>query len=250
MCRAISLAGFMLLLFLVLATAQQAAAEKPLTNDDIIQLSNLALGDDLIIAKIKQAKNVAFHLDTESLITLSKQGVGKDVIAAMLKRSTPSSTGAHTSAPKEAKVTLVTNDGKTKLKSLLGTERIESPFWAGKSKMIFLDFAGVKAGVRTTDKHPKLIVHESENPTGRYYWVRLAIDKKRSRRPIHFGTVFEGKMSQRKSYGKPENKKLIVKFSFEEIQPGFYQFSIDKDLKPGEYGLLTNSGELFEFGVD
>jgi hypothetical protein len=65
------------------------AAEAPLTNADVVKLCKLDLGDEVVIAKINEAKAVHFTLGTDSLVALKQDGVSKDVIAAMLKRTTP-----------------------------------------------------------------------------------------------------------------------------------------------------------------
>lgn len=62
-------------------------AEPPLTNKDVIDLSNAGLGDAVVIAKIKQAPQVAFELGPKDLQKVNNNKVSKGVIAAMLERS-------------------------------------------------------------------------------------------------------------------------------------------------------------------
>ena len=72
---------------------QQAAVPSPqsvLTNQDIIKLSQIGLGPDVIITKINTAQQVAFKLETDDLIALKNAGVNQDVISAMMKRASPS----------------------------------------------------------------------------------------------------------------------------------------------------------------
>jgi hypothetical protein len=61
-------------------------SEPPLTNDEVIKLSEAGLGSDLIIAKIKQAANEALDVSTDALLALKKKKVAHDVIAAMIQR--------------------------------------------------------------------------------------------------------------------------------------------------------------------
>lgn len=68
------------------APGAQPPAEKPLTNDDVLALVKLDLGDDIVISKIQQAPAEALDLSTEAIIKLRNQGVSKAVIDAMLKR--------------------------------------------------------------------------------------------------------------------------------------------------------------------
>lgn len=63
-------------------------ADKPLTNDDVIKLANIGIGDDAVIAKVRQAGTVDFKLDTDDLVKLKNAGVSGKIIAAMLDRAT------------------------------------------------------------------------------------------------------------------------------------------------------------------
>lgn len=69
-------------------------SEMPLTNDDVIQLGKLALGDEVVLAKIKQAPAAAFNLASDDLGKLKTAGVSAQVIAAMLEKATPSTPAA------------------------------------------------------------------------------------------------------------------------------------------------------------
>lgn len=68
------------------AVPVQPPPEKPLTNDDVIALEKLELGDQLIVSKIEQAPNEALDVSTDALIKLKGQGVSKAVLEAMIKR--------------------------------------------------------------------------------------------------------------------------------------------------------------------
>jgi hypothetical protein len=63
------------------------AEEAPLTNKDVVSLSQLGIGDTAVIAKIHQAPAVDFLLSIEALAELKKRGVSGPVIAAMLDRA-------------------------------------------------------------------------------------------------------------------------------------------------------------------
>lgn len=69
------------------ASAPAPPAEKPLTNDDVIALVKLDLGDDIVISKIQQAPVEALDVSTEAIIKLKQAGVSKAVIDAMIKRA-------------------------------------------------------------------------------------------------------------------------------------------------------------------
>lgn len=69
--------------------AQQVAgaAEKPLTNADVVAMVKAELGDDLVISKIRQAPREALDVSSDALVSLRKQGVSRAVLDAMLRRA-------------------------------------------------------------------------------------------------------------------------------------------------------------------
>lgn len=67
--------------------AATALSDTPLTNKDVVSLSQLGIGDGAVIAKIRQAPAVSFRLDVDDLGALKKAGVSGPVIAAMLDRA-------------------------------------------------------------------------------------------------------------------------------------------------------------------
>jgi len=64
-----------------------ATVERPLTNEDVVSLVKLDLGDEIVITKIQQAPTEELDVSTEALIALKGQGVGKSVLDAMIKRA-------------------------------------------------------------------------------------------------------------------------------------------------------------------
>lgn len=58
-----------------------------MTNDDVVTLSKMGFGNDVIEAKIQQAGAVNFKLEVDDLSKLKAAGVAQSVISAMLKRS-------------------------------------------------------------------------------------------------------------------------------------------------------------------
>jgi len=86
-------------------TVTLLAADASFTNKDVITLSQLGIGDDAVIAKIRQAPNVTFALEVSDLAALKKAGVSGSVIAAMLDRAAgdagPKSSGGGGGATRE-----------------------------------------------------------------------------------------------------------------------------------------------------
>lgn len=78
------MAGLLVAAPAVAQSAQQAAAgNEVLTNESVIQLVQVGLGDEAVIAKIRASKT-NFSLATNDLIQLKSRGVSGPVIAAML----------------------------------------------------------------------------------------------------------------------------------------------------------------------
>lgn len=63
------------------------AAEKPLTNADVVEMVKADLGDDLVVSKIRQAPREALDVSSDALVSLRRQGVSKAVLDAMLRRA-------------------------------------------------------------------------------------------------------------------------------------------------------------------
>ncbi|MBV8518959.1 MAG: hypothetical protein JO197_16310 [Acidobacteria bacterium] len=75
-----------LLVLVVLAAALPlAAAEPPLTNQDIVEMTKAGLSAETIVAKIRHSE-VAFHTDSQMLIELVGDGVADAVIRAMIEQ--------------------------------------------------------------------------------------------------------------------------------------------------------------------
>jgi hypothetical protein len=66
------------------STQTLPAAGIPLTNGDIIKLKQAGFGDQVLIARIKNAPG-AYQLGTDELVVLKKAGISDAVIAAMME---------------------------------------------------------------------------------------------------------------------------------------------------------------------
>lgn len=236
--------------------AQAPPKDAPLTNQEVVRLCKLDLGDDVVIAKINQAKYADFKLETDDLIKLKSQGVGKPVIAAMLKRGTVAAAdasasrvvvgpygGAVVTATGGAMARLVTQEGEFDLRSIAGSP---SQTWAYVTTLLFMDYPGLKAETRTKDRKPTFIVRSQQSPVGRYFLVKAESNKKDLSRSVKLGS--RG-MFTHKSVTNPD-KDWTVLFTAKEQGGGFWQITPQKDLEPGEYGVWVRDQELYDFGVD
>lgn len=237
--------------FLAAGPVTAADAEKPLDNAEIVKLTKLDMGDDVIIAKIKSAAAVQFATGTDDLVKLKESGVSKAVIAAMLDRSSaaPAKAQAASGATGGA-VTLEASDGATPLKAVEGdVKTIVAPF-VGMRR--FIIFAEVAAPVRTKDRKPSVTVATDKDPHKIYWMVKLDQDKDKEdmNRSIDVESpgMWGGTMSS-----APDDDSM-VKCDITEAKPGSWKFTPTKELKPGEYGIYIGKGEmsamLYDFGVD
>jgi hypothetical protein len=60
-------------------------------NSDVVELLKAGMDDSVVIAKIKQAPEADFKVESDDLIALKKAGASPGVISAMLARKTPTS---------------------------------------------------------------------------------------------------------------------------------------------------------------
>ena len=239
--------------------------EAALTNEEVIELTELGLGDEVLIAKIHQAPRVDFDLDTGGLIALKTAGVSDAVIAAMLERSTgrrsdgasplPGGAVGAGSQPSATDVILETRDGGIPLTSIRGDL---STTWAYVATLTFLDFPGTRGRDRTGDRSPSLLVAATEDPVGRLYWAKLDPSKGKDARSLKMGRA---RMFGTAQISTPD-KDWTIPFEAREEERGLWRLVPLKELAPGEYGLwvrpgwsfpsfvVGEQGVLFDFGVD
>ena len=80
-CLVLALVGF------GLASHPRASqAEDVLTNQDVVKMVGAKLGDEVIVAKIREAPRADFQLSVDDLVGLRNAGVSEQVMHAMLAR--------------------------------------------------------------------------------------------------------------------------------------------------------------------
>jgi len=237
-----------------------ARAESPLTNEDVVKLVHLDLGDEVVVAKIRQASSVDFRLETDDLGRLKKAGVDGKIIAAMLDRSSTgdiggsgaSSAGAAAIAARIAanagsgdSVRLLDDSGEaTPLRSLIGQF---STTYAYVKMVTWLNFPGEHATVRSHDTKPTFLLQSAADPRSRYYIVKLDVNDETHDRSLKVGQG--GPFSQR--IGNAPDTDWTFDFDAAETHRGAWQLTLRKPLEHGEYGVFSVRGqELFDFGID
>ncbi len=96
--------------FTIVAAFAMGQAEKPLTNNDVVQLAKAGLQESLIIKKI-QASATEFDLSPARLVELKGQGVGDRIIETMIAAQSKEN-GSGQSAHKNVEPELVTPESK------------------------------------------------------------------------------------------------------------------------------------------
>lgn len=229
-------------------------AETALSNDDVIKLAKIGIGDDAVIAKIRESATVDFKLDTNDLVNLKAAGVSGKIIAAMLDRSsgavvggvvTPESARALAGQRSEAAI-----DGKDGHK-LLTTHNGEfhqtgfPPFTNS-----FMVYAGTRSSVRTTDPRPTLTIASDTAPQEWVFIAKLESDSKDNDRSLKIGSFLKGgNPFTDKSESKPD-PDWVLRYSATESPKGIWHLTPNSELPPGEYGIYMKRGAILDFGVD
>jgi hypothetical protein len=246
------------LLAVTLAFSPAIRAEQVLTNEDIVKLVKLDLGDEAVIAKIRQAAEVDFQLDTDDLVELKDAGVDGKIIAAMLDRPTGRRAaetgssggfagvlpGAGMDAP-GAGVKLIDSDGKSRsLGSMVGQL---STTYAFVKMLLWLNFPGQHATIQVRGNHPDFLVLADADPRSRYYVVRLDVNDESNDRSLKVGQG--GPFAQRVG-GIPDSDWTFA-YDVTESSSGVWKLTLKQSLEKGEYGVFSvRSQELYDFGVN
>lgn len=235
-----------MIVFIVLMLAigfAWAGEEQPLTNGDIVKLTKLSMGDDVIIAKIKAAKAVKFDLSIDDLIKLKESGVSGPVITAMLDRSNAGVGGKTTQNPA---VALVTKSGEPELKGINGDLKTMTAPFVGQRRWI--EFSGGAAKLRIKDKKPSILVKLDRDPHNARWLVKLSPWDKYQMRVVEMPSIgqYGGHISN-----APEEASN-VDYASEEVSPGRWKITPKKPLEPGEYGIFLWEGTpvVYDFGID
>lgn len=243
-------------------TASAVPTKSAMTNEDIVKMSKMGFGNDVIEAKIQEVSAVDFKLGVDDLSKLKSAGVSQGVISAMLKRSTVTAEApTEAQAPPTSVPTIVTgagiptfsdvgavklittHHGEIELRSSAGTI---STTYAFVTTLVYWNYPGLKADVRTQDRRPTLLVKSGKSPEGRLFLVSAEVDKRNRVRSVKMGNA---RLFGAKNIGVPDSDNQI---EYDVVAEGAYTWRLTpkKDLRPGEYGLWDQMGEMYDFGID
>jgi len=226
-----------------------AQSNKPLTNDDVVQMVKGGFDESTTVAAIESA-DTNFDNSVQALMALKAAGVSEKVISAMLaatkKKAEAAKPAAAAAAPAPAANPDVPEDMGvyTKLKGSLVEMYAEVVSWksggVGKS---MLSMGMTKGHVNATVSGPKsklqfglpaeLVIKCSEGVTPSEYML-LKLDEKGDRR--EFRAVTGGVY-----HSSGGAQKDAIKFDFQKIAPRTYKIVL-AGLKKGEYGILPPGG--------
>ena len=222
-----------------------------MTNVDVVQLVRQHLGDQVIVAKINQTQLVNFQLDNQDLAALKQAGVSETVIAAMLNRSStqvaPSPgipfPGMGGMPGGNVAVRLLLKDGEHALHSIAGDR---SSTYAYVTVLQFMDYPGLRATVRTSEHSVVFMVTSAESPVGRFYIVKTDPDSKKAVRSVKLG---RSRMFSQDSVMTPDSDWTIP-FVATQVGQSVWRLTVQRQLRPGEYGIYIRNGDFYDFGVD
>ncbi|OPY13667.1 MAG: hypothetical protein A4E66_00669 [Syntrophus sp. PtaB.Bin001] len=224
---------YFFVIFILFANFIEAAEERPLNNYQIIRLTEMDLGDQIIIAKIKTAKEVKFDTSTEGLVELKQSGVSRAVINAMLERSAAGSQKAVNKLPQNnssSTVSLFSKDGKLDIVPMAGKFKYFIAPFVGKRQYAEFSFMSTSTAIR--DHFPTILINANTEPHEIIWLVKL------SREPDKVLVIF----MQNHGFGgmvanEPEEDSIIG-YSATEEKPGLWRITPKRELIPGDYGLF------------
>ncbi|HSY49272.1 MAG TPA: hypothetical protein VLC46_10710 [Thermoanaerobaculia bacterium] len=239
-------------LSLVSITASgQESAKKRFGNADVIALIKAGLGDSVVTAKINQAPDVEFNLETDDLVRLKNGGASPAVISAMLARVSPQIESAPRPRPDPAAVAarrqsgtavLVTKDGRKEIARSAGEFSTTGFSFV---KFTFLNYPGLGAKVRTGDLRPSVLLNSEFDPREHFFIVKLDVDTKINARSLKV----EGKSRGfSESAGIMPASHWIVDYTSHEDEEGVWRITPISDLELGEYGVFDGMF-LYGFGI-
>ncbi len=252
----------------VLALAAVPVAAETLTNTSVLNLVQAGVGDDAIIAKIRNSSN-QFDLSTDQIIALKKQGIPSGVIAAMLAASgegTASGKVALSADSSDWRVphpsgVYVLDEGADKMLRIDPTTANQTKTGGMLGYALTAGIASIKMKSVIPNAHAR-IISPSKQPTFYFYfdeansslsngastgsWLTGASASVTS--PSEFSLVrFDVKASRREARVGSFNMggaktgvmdKDRIAFSYDRVAPGVFKVTPIDKLAPGEYGFL------------
>jgi hypothetical protein len=250
------LAIFLCALLASSAWSQELA--RRLTNQDIIDMVNLGLSDDVIIAKIRSANGadaVKFDTSVEGLKALKAANVSDDVIKVMINptpppppviaATTPMTLDPNLPPPEvgvywKDGATFIFIEGQAVSRTKAGGRAASFATYGMRGQHWDATLTGPTSNNRLKDRRPLFYFYVPEG-TSAADFVLIKLQKKGDRREFQvgsFGGVGGGKAGVKRD--------IEVAFTSEHVGIRVYKITLDVDLKPGEYAFFMGTGAQSE----
>ena len=277
-----SLLAASLFLSIAATVGAQPAAEAPMTNEEVIMLTQAGLSPSIIIGKIRSGRT-DFNLSTDSLIKLKQAGVSDDIVAAMLEAKSGKATTAGTSLADPNDPMSKHNYGIYLYEETAGARKMTqilpsvsaqnrtggvftSSITYGISKVkIKSNLPGRNAALQIADTQPVFYFYldvssgglntASGIPSNTNEFALIRFNQRSDNREVTIGksNAFGGKGGLSDEY--------VVQFTAVDLGNGIFKVTPSAPLPKGEYGFyLLNSGnsntsaavgaKFFDFGVN
>ncbi len=272
-----------------LAFVSTSAIAETLNNDTIVSLIGAGLGQETIVAKIRNSTGT-YDLSTEQLIALKQKGVSDAIIAAMLDASTkaqtqaaaayqndsvdpklPHASGVYVVADWLAPAKMIRLDSTTAtqartsnffgaaLTSGLSPLKIKTAVPNPSSKIkvrtarpifyFYMDQANANSGIGSLYFSS---LGASVTSPSEFNIVRFAVKKGLREVTTGKATAFGGQ-----KFGLVDKDKIV--FATSDVLPGVFKVTLNVDMPKGEYGFVYSTGggigggavsRVFDFTVE
>lgn len=255
---------------------------EPLSVADVLQLSQMGLGNEAIVAKI-ESENATFDLSTDQMIELKQKGVSSTVIAAMLSTGANSKPeysldSADPMIPHPAGVYLLQGSGSdARMKRMNAT--VSNQAKTGGILGYALTGGIASASVKVAIQDETAPVQSTTKPVF-YFFFDNASDASASnawasglnttvQSPAEF-TLVELKQKKGRREARVGSMNIAgaksgvmdkdrIPFHYDLVRPGVYEVKADAVMEPGEYGFIFSLGSggtagamsarIFDFSV-
>jgi hypothetical protein len=258
----ISIAGsFVLLLYAgasIPAQAQESTSlRKRFTNQDVIEMVKMGLSDDLITAKIRtayaaQTDSISMDTTVDGLKALKEANVPDSVIKVMINPGPPPAAIVAGASPitidpnlPPPEIGVYWKDGSKF--ALLQGQAVTNTKAGGKAGSFFTNGlrnqhwdATIEGRVSKNvvkDRRPTFFIYVPDGSDSSDY-VLIILNKKGDHREFQIGSF--GGITGGKS-GIKRDKEL--QFRAEHMGIRIYKFTLETDLKPGEYAFFMGTGQ-------
>jgi hypothetical protein len=231
--------------------APVADVEPALTNEDVIKLSRMGLGDDVVISKVRAARRVRFDLGVADLQGLRDAKVSSKIIAVMLDRTSPATAANPTAFSPEGQTWLLTDGQPVELRGVAGY--VEASIGQAFKQAFLMSFSNKMAviargpGARFHASQGLRVVYTRHNPS-ELGIVRFTVQADRQRRYVW---VVSRVGSTEGEFYPPEDNVL---FDEEPVSRDLHKLTLRRTLEAGEYGLVAPGGTtgylIYDFAVD